>query len=206
MAVRLSIPFKNLIAFTIVIFLIPLQKAENCTIFNNEVLNVRKSDEMRNQHFITYSQIALSAHTYNVINSDKEEGLNSVSLSSYKKKSPGAAFAIGFFPGFFIHGLGHYYIGNKGTGSLLLIMELSSVLIASRDVGTTNGTIDNGELALARAFRFLYLTLFFGSWFYDFIGAPLKAEKLNKEHGYSIFIYPKIDSDYVSLNLALSIK
>ena len=202
---RFTIQFKGLIASTTVIFLIYLPQVGNCTTFSCETLN-EKNPTMQEINISLYGQFSLSTYNQNVINSDRKEGLSSVSSSSYKRKSPGAAFAIGFFPGFFIHGLGHYYIGNEGTGSLLLIMEITSVLIAYRNVGITNGTKDNGEQDLARAFRLLGITLFFGSWAYDFIGAPKKAEKLNKEHGYSIFIYPKIDSDQVSLNLALSIK
>ena len=161
---------------------------------------------MRNQPFYIHSKIAFSTYADNVINSDRKEGLSSVSSSSYKRKSPGTVFAIAFFPGFFIHGLGHYHIGDICTGSILLIMELTSVFIASRNVGSTNGTTDNGEQDLARAFKFLYLTSFFGSWAYDFIGAPIKAEKMNKEHGYSFFFYPEIDRDHVSWHLTLSIK
>lgn len=203
---RFTIQFKGLIASTTVIFLIYLPQVGNCTTFSCETLN-EKNPTMQEINISLYGQFSLSTYNQNVINSDRKEGLSSVSSSSYKRKSPGAVFAIAFFPGFFVHGLGHYYIGETGTGTLLLSAELLSGLVFfGAMVSGVGGSESRERQDEPRSLACLGMILFFGSWAYDFIGAPKKAEKLNKEHGYSIFIYPKIDSDQVSLNLALSIK
>ncbi len=97
-------------------------------------------------------------------------------------KSASKAFLIGLVPGFFVHGLGHFYAGNQNTGSLLLVSEgLSLILILSAGSSSMNSssmfsdeysnTDNNDFLAYAG------LAIFLGGWVADFAGAPYYVNK-----------------------------
>lgn len=99
----------------------------------------------------------------------------------YKKKdsdfrSPYKAFAIGFFPGFFVHGLGHLYAGDKRKFKILLLTEgiwvgslliIAPLLTYSPDSETENPLNESQFLGVSLAL--LYLC----PWIYDFIGSPM---------------------------------
>ena len=128
--------------------------------------------------------------------------------STYIIIDPGTAFSMAFAPGFFIHGLGHSYIGEKKTFRILLLTEIISIsmygygfyLLLPSAFGNPNegNSFAGGSLAFTGTF------LFFWSWIYDFTIAPEKARELNKTHGYSIYIYPDFRKDFTSLNVAIA--
>ena len=196
---------KLIFAF-IVLLLLGNVQVSHCIGFNRNNLIEKKSKiDNTNNTMLKYKYFSV-LYSNAIKNADEEEGLSSVNNSIYKKKSPGKVFVIAFFPGFFVHGLGHYYVGEIGNGTLLLgIGLLSSYLLYG--AGISQGLENNPAGAKeGRTYGLVAAILFFGSWVYDFIGAPQKAEKMNKEHGYSIYIYPRIHDEYFSLNLALSIE
>ena len=79
---------------------------------------------------------------------------------------------IALVPGFLLHGLGHYYVGEHDTGlDLLLAQGLGLGLIAA-SMALGNLTRDSGESGAPR--RLLMhsgILLFAGSWTADIIGA-----------------------------------
>jgi hypothetical protein len=95
------------------------------------------------------------------------------------KKSPFKAFAIGFGPGFFVHGLAHYYAGNDKAGGWLLASEGASLFMFYYFVAAGIGTMDcedcnrNGIYFLG----FSSAALFFGGWIFDFADAPHQVKK-----------------------------
>jgi len=137
---------------------------------------------------------------------DKENGLNAITEpgdKKYKRKNPTLAFGLAFVPGFFIHGLGHYYIGENWTGTKLLAAELVSIIlsfgVAVSGVASMDYPKDSKpNLAI---WEISVLVLFFSSWIYDYIAAPIKAKKMNEEHESAFYIYPEIKADKVTLNL-----
>jgi hypothetical protein len=96
----------------------------------------------------------------------------------YKDKNPTVAFGLGLVPGFAIHGLGHFYIGKGKTGSLLLLIETISIVMSGASVDVNEDGRDTSNKFVGN----YGLLLFMGSWVYDFVAAPVKAVKMNKEH------------------------
>jgi hypothetical protein len=128
--------------------------------------------------------------------------------STYIIKDPGTAFTMAFAPGFFIHGLGHSYIGEKKTFRILLLTEIISISMYGYGfylfLPSAFGNPDEGNSFAGGTLVFTGTFLFFWSWIYDFTVAPKRAHELNKTHGYSIYIYPDFRKDFTSLNFGIS--
>ncbi|NLI14993.1 MAG: hypothetical protein GX409_01770, partial [candidate division Zixibacteria bacterium] len=118
----------------------------------------------------------------------------------YTPKSPVMACALGIFPGVAVHGMGHFYIGKGKTGSLLLLLEGLSIAMSTAAIDVNEDGRDNSN-GVAGTYGLL---LFFGSWVYDFVGAPIKANKMNKEHAVSpvISIEPSRHKTILKLSVA----
>jgi hypothetical protein len=93
-----------------------------------------------------------------------------------KPKHPLKAMAFAVIPGVVLHGSGHFYAERRKTAVILLGCEVVGLamgvfggLAQSEGAGGSSGsTIEIGAL------------LFFGSWLYDFIAAPLKVYMQNQ--------------------------
>lgn len=87
-------------------------------------------------------------------------------------------FFIALIPGFFVHGLGHNYIGDKKTFKILLITEVISLpIIYFSAIGSSSEQFEEGkDIPLADAALIVSISAFMISWIYDFVGAPIKAE------------------------------
>ena len=103
-------------------------------------------------------------------------------------KSPMKAFTIAFLPGFFIHGMGHGYIGDTKMAKILLYTEFAS--LTTMAVGTAlvaagstaenvsfDKTDTNPLKSIGTATIALGMIGFTGSWAYDFIKAPALVNK-----------------------------
>ncbi len=99
--------------------------------------------------------------------------------ASALKKSPVTAFAIGFAPGFFIHGLGHYYAGNNKAGGWLLASEGVSFLMVYYGAVGSIATMDCDDCNRSGIAFVGYtgLFMFFGGWIVDFADAPHQVNK-----------------------------
>ncbi|MCP4580377.1 MAG: hypothetical protein GY839_02070 [candidate division Zixibacteria bacterium] len=154
---------------------------------------------------INTNDICLNLFARSIINNDEPLSSNTFRLSTPSEKDPTVAFVTAFVPGFFIHGLGHYYVGDNSTGTLLLGAEALSISLFAAYVISEVASSENQDpekdhtLVLGSAY-----VLFFSSWIYDFIGAPVKAKKMNQKYAY--FIYPDFRNERISINLTLSWK
>jgi hypothetical protein len=128
----------------------------------------------------------------------------------YRKKSPAMAFVYGFFPGFIVHGSGHYYVGDRKTANKLLGIELVtvSVTLTATYIGLVRALDEKPETSsrTADAVAITGVLVFLTTWVYDFSAAPAKAIELNKKHGYSIQLQPRITGDMASLNMTLTFR
>lgn len=103
-----------------------------------------------------------------------------------KPKKVLTTLLLSFFPGFFVHGLGHYCIGDNMTGTILLSTEIVGGItslysyIAILACGLSE--CSEGEFNASYTFFFLGMGMFWGSWLYDVIVAPIKASKMRKEY------------------------
>jgi hypothetical protein len=118
---------------------------------------------------------------------ERETFLNSPSvyrLSFYSNINPNGeknaaiAFFYAFVPGFFVHGLGHHYIGDMRTFKILLITEAISLpIIYYSAIASTADQFEEGkDIPLADGVLILSISAFLISWIYDFVAAPIKAE------------------------------
>jgi len=118
-----------------------------------------------------HSSISLSKiYCQAIFETDKENGLNAITEpgeKKYKRKSPALAFGIAFVPGFFVHGLGHLYVEKYKTFIILLSNQvISASLIFYRSFRYYNERNDNDIIIFL-----ILITVWFGSWIYDIIGA-----------------------------------
>ena len=114
----------------------------------------------------------------NTLADTKSLSSNSFDFAAPSEKDPATAFVIAFFPGFVVHGLGHYYIDRKATGTRLLAAEAVSVFLIYWAAIADLATLENGgKKGNINALKAVSFSLFFGSWAYDFIGAPAKVKK-----------------------------
>lgn len=123
----------------------------------------------------------------------------SVSNNELKEKSfksPAGTLLIALIPGFFIHGLGHFYIGEKKTGGILLAIEVSgwfvlssySIYLGVRGFfecflgGDPNCLESEGLQNTGTVIGTIFVASFLGSWLYDVIAAPMKAMKAKRKY------------------------
>ncbi len=84
---------------------------------------------------------------------------------------------LALVPGFFVHGLGHFYTGEEKTALQLLLTEVAAVGLIVGGVVLGNATQDSGEVGGARrALIHAGGFLFVGSWLADVLGALKGAE------------------------------
>ncbi len=94
-------------------------------------------------------------------------------------KDPNAALTYALFPGVIAHGAGHIYAGNVRAGLVLLGSELGGLALYAWGAATgveRGQPSSEGVVAMATGGA-----LFFGSWAYDLIFAPLCVKKKNQE-------------------------
>jgi len=94
-------------------------------------------------------------------------------------KNPNTALLIAILPGSIVHGAGHFYARRPVTGAALLGIEMVSLVFFVRAIG--QGLSDTGSREQERQDSFIGTTLFFGSWLYDIIVAPLTIAKENEK-------------------------
>lgn len=166
--------------------------------------------ELKNYKISIDKTISTSSHilTLNLNNTDDEvDSLVFIAQRKIrKKKSPELALVLALFPGFIIHGLGHFYAGKPLLGGILLVcgivgtcliiagvimigvsgslLGLGIILtaITGVDVGVSTGiAIATEAVGLIRVGGILFL----GSWWVDIVGAPiaciLRNQKIEKE-------------------------
>ncbi len=117
-----------------------------------------------------------------------------------EKKSPEKARYIAAVPGFLIHGLGHIYAGDYKTGGLLFSLEGVGILMIMSPFLT--GGFDYIILVM-----FGGGLLFWGTYIWDFTGAPKAAERYNKKYfpeDYTIFTEQRFSKEKVGLTFSIN--
>ena len=97
---------------------------------------------------------------------------------SLKLQNPNTALFYAAVPGFFLHGMGHFYAKKPITGTILFGVEMLSLVFGFRSAirGMAENVDYNEEVD-----AFFSVTLFLGSWIYDMIGAPLSISNKNEK-------------------------
>jgi hypothetical protein len=112
-----------------------------------------------------------------------EDSIRVHTLDSLKLKDPNMALLYAVIPGVLIHGSGHFYAGKTKTGAVLLGSELvGGTFFSIGVVGKGMSQLEGGEpWKYGNVFMAFGGFLFFGSWIYDIIGAPLAVQRENRE-------------------------
>lgn len=98
---------------------------------------------------------------------------------SLRLKNPNTALLIAVVPGFVFHGSGHFYARKSLTGLALFATESVGLILWLRGInpfGGSGGSHDTEQVEYITG-----MALFFGSWAYDLIGAPLAVNKENEK-------------------------
>jgi hypothetical protein len=112
--------------------------------------------------------------------------------SGVKMKSGFEGVFYSLFPGFMVHGCGHMYAGEHGTGFLLFGIEtVGAMMMLFSGLSTTiDYTSDNdpppmncglGNNYQNESIFIAGAVMFFGSWIYDIIGTPFAVKKFNRQ-------------------------
>lgn len=90
-------------------------------------------------------------------------------------------------PGFFVHGLGHLYAGDKKTFTKLLLIEVGCFVMAGVGVywtlsgGMSEGNHEASRLESAgKTILYASLVIFIASWLYDVLASPRKVRAHNE--------------------------
>jgi hypothetical protein len=93
---------------------------------------------------------------------------------------------LAIFPGFFVHGMGHRYAGNKERADDLLLMEGYSVLTAGLGGGLAAlGNSQDWDAVEVAGWVGVGVggIGFLGSWIYDIALTPSEIRRANREGG-----------------------
>jgi hypothetical protein len=108
-----------------------------------------------------------------------EDSIRVDGADSIKLRDPNYAIFVALVPGAVVHGAGHFYAGKVRTGFILLGCELvgAGLVYLGGVTGVESGEPSSGgKVAMATG-----VTLFYGSWAYDLVFAPLSIKKRNEE-------------------------
>ena len=131
----------------------------------------------------------------------KSARCDSIKMETRAGKSLELCFLISFVPGFFVHGLGHYYIEECRTGTYLLLGEAASVGIIFLEI--MRGFGENSDVKSRQAVYLPAIGLFFYTWYYDLIGTNRKIKNAQKEHGY--IFYPAIKDNKIRIEFSMNL-
>jgi hypothetical protein len=99
------------------------------------------------------------------------------------------AFMNSIFPGFIIHGSGHFYAKDQNTALSLMSAEIVSVIIMAISAnGMLNNDTQDGTAAMSKVVFCTGLTMFAASWAWDMTFAKSAAQAYNIKHE---FIFPQ---------------
>ena len=112
---------------------------------------------------------------------------DSLNFDNRRNRDPLGAFVIAAGPGLFVHGVGHFYIGENKIGAGLLAAEIISlpllyVAAAHEMAESEGGSTISSDMALASGLS--SAVLFIGSYLIDVIHAPAKANDNKRRYEY----------------------
>lgn len=87
------------------------------------------------------------------------------------------------FPGFFIHGSGHFYAKDQKTGYMLLSMEIVSLILMSMSFSEIISPLKKDQsFIMTNVIFYSSLAIFFGTWLYDLIFSSQAVQRYNQEN------------------------
>lgn len=101
--------------------------------------------------------------------------------------SKDVAFQKALFPGFAMHGAGHFYAKDKNTGMSVLSAEILSLILMGLSVAEIIQPEAGSQASfVSQIVFFTGLTVFGGSWLYDVIFCGGSVDKFNSENNFLI--------------------
>ena len=137
----------------------------------------------------------------------QEDSIGVEGVGSRELKDAGVAFLYAAGPGFLVHGAGHFYAGKTKTGAVLLGSEVvGGALLFIGGFGKGVSQMEGGEPWKYGDILMVFGgMLFFGSWIYDMIGAPLAVQKENRELLQRSDVHLRFDPDPTSHSVRIQI-
>jgi len=121
---------------------------------------------------------------------ERIDSIQTVGTGTVKLKNPYWALFYAVMPGMFYHGAGHFYAG-EGRTALILFMtgSVGSLVALTWVMGDPAPEMDdeasNGESQIDDETRdralWVAAVLFFGTWIYDLVDAPLAVKRQNEK-------------------------
>lgn len=135
------------------------------------------ADSSRNLNSLRFSY----SQNHSSVDTGNSKSLKNTSL---RLKDPNKAILYAVFPGFFVHGAGHFYGGDSRTGSLLLSTEALDFIFL---LGYPGWVVEELFGDMPEFMRSAYFSLgiapvlFFGSWYYDIFNSPQAVKDYNEK-------------------------
>jgi hypothetical protein len=120
-------------------------------------------------------------------------------------KSESTAFLLAVFPGFFVHGLGHFYAEDYTTGIVLLGFGMLIVpgALAEAAYAVADNKDDQGGVNAAHVAFGVGLAAFLASWIYDIAHSSVAVEKYNEKTRAQIYLSSDRENDF-KISLAVT--
>ena len=120
--------------------------------------------------------------------SPAERALREANEEGYERRPegehPGSLLGgmLAVFPGFLVHGTGHFYIGEHTTGLTLLATEVAGIALMASSAMIQKSSPDSANTgALRLGLSHLGLVLFAGSWAADIVGTFKGSEPFEQD-------------------------
>ena len=110
---------------------------------------------------------------------------------------------LAVFPGFIIHGLGHFYAEDFLTGSVLLTLGLVTYPAFRYGFFALGLGEAEGKATIRHAVLVVAVIGFLGSWIYDFMHADVAVRKYNEKINSQIY-FRSNQSGRIDMGLAFS--
>ncbi len=156
---------------------------------------------------IPWNEVRLVKHTTTASSWLEETYMNNddVEITSYiSPLSESEAFQKAVFPGFIMHGSGHFYGKDQNMGFSLMSAEIVSLIIMGISLNEIITPVDDQSNMVSQVVFYTGLGMFSVSWLWDMIFAPSAAAKFNSEHVFAV--NEPADSAATTLNAKEEIK
>jgi hypothetical protein len=121
---------------------------------------------------------------------ERTDSIQTLGTGTVKLKSPYWALFYAVMPGMFYHGAGHFYAGERKIAIILFMIGTGGSFVAlagvmgdpapEMDDETSNGENQIDDETRDRAL-WVAAVLFFSTWIYDLVDAPLAVKRQNKK-------------------------
>lgn len=177
-----------------------------CVIFciANSISCANASSLNRNNSYsLSLADAKFNLNTNSPLAEGRKDSLN------LKMKNPYIAGGIAIFPGVFLHGFGHMYAGKYLTWAWLMIATGVGYYLFDKEdeyIAYEGDDITDKRFTYYEPIHYSALIIFYGSWAYDIIGAPIACILRNKQIKENLSLKPYINRNELGYQTGIQLR